>query len=88
MSEGRGFVGKATASKDFLPQQQRIVVLFQQRRASLGWSERQLSFEAGLHRSSMRRVLECTHHVGLGDFYALCKALRLNPATVLTTTEG
>lgn len=46
-------------------------------------SQEELAKKVGLAQATISRVLNCTTSMSVDQFEAICKALRLDPATVI-----
>ena len=56
-------------------------------RAERGWSQEQLAFEAGLHRTFVAHVEREVRNISLDNIERLAKSLGVSPAALLTPSE-
>lgn len=57
-------------------------------RAARGWSQEQLAFEAGLHRTFVAHVEREVRNISLDNVERLAMALGVSPAALLTPTTN
>jgi transcriptional regulator with XRE-family HTH domain len=57
--------------------------LVRYKRNELGWSQEELAFQAGLHRTYIGHVERAERNLSLESIYVLAKALRCHPRELL-----
>jgi hypothetical protein len=80
-----GLVGRASARYDpkLIEIACRVLLRIQEATEYGTISQRRLAIQAGLNRSTLRRIVEHRARFTLVDYLALCKGLDLDPVEVL-----
>jgi transcriptional regulator with XRE-family HTH domain len=57
------------------------------RRATMGWSQEELAWRAGVDRTFIARLESCRNQPSLSVVFALAEALKVSSATLMSDTQ-